>query len=188
MKTLIVTTLILLGLAGVAFPQSERTFNSIVVRDEAPGWRNIIVVDYDCDFAWVGRHFGDQRDFGGNTTPGVFIHSKAHNHWLQILRVSTAGAKFGKAPEDARLQMGWDFTKLASKQFVPLPLSYGSLDFPDKIVYDDTHGTYVLYFDTWARKESVTTTLLIPKKDLVEAFEYYARHKYRVLDIGRTTH
>jgi hypothetical protein len=178
MKTLIGTTLILFALASVAFPQSEKAFNSIVVRDETPGSRNILVVDYDCEFAWVGRHFGDGRDFGGGTNPGIFVHSKTHDHWLQILRVSTSGAKFGKAPQNARLQVGWDFTGLVSKQFVPLPLPAGSLHLPDKVVYDETHGTFVLYFDSWANKETVTTTLLIPKKDLLEAFEYYySKHK-----------
>jgi hypothetical protein len=178
MKTLIATTLILIALVGLAFPQSEKSsFNSIVVRDDSPGFRNVIVVDYDCEFSWAGRHFGDGRDFGGGTRPGIFVHSKKHDHWLQIVRVSTTGAKFGKAPDDALLQVGWDFTRLASQPFVPLPLPAGSLHLPDKVAYDDAHGTYVLYFDSKAGRESMATTLLIPKRDLLEAFEYYSKHR-----------
>jgi len=177
MKTVVVTTLILFGLASVACPQGEKSFHSIVVRDETPGQRNILIVDYDCEFAWVGRHFGDGRDFGGGTNPGIFVHSKTHDHWLQIVRVSTVGAKFGKAPQDARLQVGWDFTRLASAQFVSLPLPAGSLHLPDKVAYDETRGTFVLYFDSLTKDDSVTTTLLVSKKDLLEAFEYYSKRR-----------
>jgi len=177
MKTLVVTALILFGLTSVALAQSEKAFDSIVVRHETPGWRNVIVVDYDCEFVWVGRHFGDARDFGGGTKPGIFVHSKAHNVWLQIVRVSTSGAKFGKAPEDARLQVGWDFTRLTSAQFVPLPLPAGSLHLPDKVSYDDKRAAFVLYFDSSAKSDSMTTTLLISKKDLLEAFEYYSKQR-----------
>lgn len=187
MKTLIATALMVFGLTSIGFSQSERTFHSIIVRDEPPGWRNTSVLDYDCGFAWVGRHFGDGRDFAGGTTPGVFVHSKAHDRWLQILRLSTFGAKFGKAPLDAKLQVGWDFTGLVSKEFVPLPIPAGSLHLPDKVAYDDTRGTFVLYFDSWAKRESVTTTLLIPKKDLVEAFDYYSRVRKTVAHVGRTS-
>jgi hypothetical protein len=47
------------------------------------------LVDYDCGFAWVVQDFRDSRDFGGNTSPGVFVRSKAHNRRLKILLVST---------------------------------------------------------------------------------------------------
>jgi hypothetical protein len=40
---------------------------------------------------------------------------------------------------------------------------------------NETHRTFVLYFDSWANRKSVTTKLLISKQDLLEAFEYYSR-------------
>ena len=71
---------------------------------------------------------------------GIFVHSKTHDHWLQILRVSTTGAKFGKAPPDARLQVGWDFTGLVSKQFVPLPFLPGRCIFQTRLLMTTLTG------------------------------------------------
>ena len=155
-------------------PQSEKTFHSIVVERNLPD-RRTRLVDYNSEFAWVTQDFGDSRDFGGSQVPGVFAHSHSHNRWLKILRVSTAGSKFGKCL-DLRLQAPWDFTSLSSREFVPLPLTGGSaIHLPDKIVYDSLRQVFVMYFDSFAGKDSITT-LIIPKKDLTEAFDYYGKH------------
>lgn len=160
------------------FPQSEKTFHSIVVeRNVPPNMRGTRLVDYNSEFAWVSQDFGDSRDFGGGQVPGVFVHSHSHNQWLKILRVSTAGSKFGKCL-DPRLQVTWDFTNLSSREFVPLPLTGGSaIHLPDKIVYDSVRQVFVMYFDSSAQEYSVITTLIIPKKDLTEAFDYYEKHE-----------
>ena len=186
MRLFFVLSLILLGLVGSpGLAQSQETFHSIVVRDESPSPRNNRLVDYDCGFAWVGQDFGDSRDFGGNTRPGVFVHSKTHNHWLQILRVSTSGSKFGKSLRDAKIQAPWDFTGLASKPFVPLPLPDGGLPIsggqtihlPDKITFDKGRNAFIMYFDSDAKIESMATILIIPMKDLTEAFDHYTKRK-----------
>ena len=183
MKLFLVVSLVFLTLANRGSAQSQSTFQSIVVTDERPARRSTSLVDYDCGFAWVAQDFGDSRDFGGNTSPGVFVHSKAHNRWLKILRVSTAGAKFGKSPPNAMIQAGWDFTSLASKQFVPLPLPDGGLPIsggqvihlPDKVVFDERRNAFIMYFDSSANNDSMTTILIIPKTDLTQAFDLYRK-------------
>lgn len=185
MKSLVLLSLILLGLVGSGSPQSRETFHSIVVSDERPSLRNNRLVDYDCDFAWVAQDFGDSRDFGGNTRPGVFVQSKAHRAWLKIRAVSTTGAKFGKSRPDWMIQAPWDFTSLTSKQFVPIPLPDGGLPIsggqvihlPDKVVYDKGSNAFVMYFDSQSNINSATTTLIIPKRDLNEAFDHYTKGK-----------
>jgi hypothetical protein len=161
MRTAFVLFVILVALIeGAAAPEYERAFNSIVVKDEHPARRSTRLVDYDSNFAWVTQDFGDSRDVGGNTVPGMFVHSHRHNRWLQIMRVSTVGAKFGKSPDNARI--------------VTLPISGGSaLHEPDKVIYDASRNAYVLYFDSYAKIDSMTTALIIYKKDLDTAFDYF---------------
>src|SRR5438046_2517511 len=108
MRRLIIITLMIAVAEGLCFAQAEKTFRTIIVADEQPAHRSTRLVDYDSHFAWVSQDFGDYRDFGGNTVPGLFVHSHAHNGWLQILQVSTAGAKFGKAPPNVDIQAPWD--------------------------------------------------------------------------------
>lgn len=183
MRIVIFISLCVLALvASVVAAESEKSFQTIVVTDEQPAQRSIFLVDYNADFAWVAQHFGDHRDFGGNTKPGVFVHSHAHNRWLQILRVSTAGAKFGKSPDNAMIQAPWDFTSLAAKKFVPLPLpdagKWTPLHLPDKVVYDAARNVFILYFDSSQNSDSMTSTLIISKSDLNEAFDaYYGRRR-----------
>jgi hypothetical protein len=195
MRIASVALLIFFVFVGTAWSQSETSFHAIVVKDERPSQRRSRLIDYDCDFAWVGQGFGDSRDLAGNTVPGVFVHSHDRDLWLQILRVSTVGAKFGKSPKDAIIQAGWDFTRLASREFVPLPLPDGGLPnpggqvihLPDKVTYDRERDAFVMYFDSRAKIDSMTTTVIIPKKDLVEAFEYYAG-KNRVVSSDPANH
>jgi len=177
MRTAFVLFVIVVALIeGAGAPQYERAFSSIVVKNEHPSRRSTRLVDYDSDFAWLAQDFGDSRDFGGNTVPGVFVHSHRHNRWLQIIRVSTVGAKFGKSPDNAKIQAPWDFTSLASTTFVTLPISGGSaLHEPDKVIYDASRNAYVLYFDSYAKIDSMTTALIISKKDLDTAFDYFYR-------------
>jgi hypothetical protein len=176
----VVQLLIFVALVGgVAAAQGERIYTTIVVTAERPAYSSTILVDYNADFAWVGQSFGDPAD---NTKPGVFVHSHAHEAWLQILRVSTAGAKFGKSPAgNTGIQEGWDFTSLASKKFVPLPLPdagrWSGLHIPKKVVYDAPRDVFVMYFDVDERYKSMLTTLVISKKDLLQAFDdEYGRH------------
>ena len=88
MKTTLATALLFLTIAVNGSPQYKKTFGSIVMTNEHPAHRSIRLISYNCDFAWIAQ------DFGGNTPAGVFVHSKALDGWLQILTVSTSGAKF----------------------------------------------------------------------------------------------
>jgi hypothetical protein len=87
------------------------------------------------------------------------------------------GAKFGKSPDNAMIQAGWDFTSLVSKKFVPLPLPdagrWSPLHLPDKVVYEAARDVFVLYFDSFQKIDSMRSTLIISRKDLTEAFDRY---------------
>lgn len=186
--------LLFLMIAGVAIAESQQsdsssdssktkrnwqkeTFHSIVAQfPEGPRHRNMFLIDFDDQFAWMGRHYGDNRDFGGNTVPGLFVYSKSHDTWIQILEVSTAGAKFGKL-FTPKISAPWDFTDLASKPFVQVPISTSFLHFPDKVVYDSAHDVYTVFFDSRQKVDSAVTTLLISKKDLLEAFSHFNWHE-----------
>ena len=50
-----------------------------------------------------------------------------------------------------------------------------AIHLPDKVVYDASRNAYVLYFDSYARIDSMTTTLIISKEDLDAAFDDYHR-------------
>ena len=170
MKWILVSVLLLLF--ALSTPQQPGNFRSILVDDDRPARRSIRLVSYDADFAWIAQDFGDSRDFGGNTKPGVFVHSKAHDRWLKIVQVSTQGAKFGKSPADVILQAPWNFTDLTKQETVPLPIPTGGpIHLPDKVVYDKSRAAFLMYFDTWS--EEGTTMLVIQKADLIDAFMHY---------------
>ena len=178
MKSLLLLAFFSFSLVIPMKAQTEKQFDSIAVRFEGPGHRNLSLIDFDCEFAWMDRDFGDGRDFGGATTPGIFVYSKSRDRWLHILNVSTAGATFGKSPPQALIQAPWDFTHFASTNFVPLPIpSPGQMHGPDKVVFDEKRDAYLLLCDDqWKLDskviESAGTTLVIPKKDLLAAFDY----------------
>lgn len=95
MKPLLLITLSGLSFLSPGYAQVEKRFGSIVVRNGEFGVapRNGFLIDFDATFAWMG---GESGDFGTNNgTPGVFVYSKPRSRWLQIAKVSTAGAKFG---------------------------------------------------------------------------------------------
>jgi hypothetical protein len=166
----------LLILVSLTFPQEEPNFHSIVVANELPHRRNVWLVSYDKDFAWMARDFGDSRDFGGGTKPGVFVHSKASDRWLRISLVSTEGAKFGKSV-NPRLAAPWDFTRLAEEKFVPLPIpTGGAIHLPDRVVYNEDRDAYLMYFNS--ESQVTMTMLVISRKDLLAAFEHYRDKNY----------
>lgn len=176
MKSLLLIALVWCSLINVSSAQIAKRFGSILVRVEGRPTRNTNLIDFDANFAWLGRHFGDHRDSGGNTKPGVFVYSKAHKVWLQIAEVGTTGAKFGKSPADATIQAPWDFNTLATHPTAALPLpTPGAIHLPDKVIHDEARDVFVLYFDSETQNESQITTLLIPEKDLFDAFEHYRR-------------
>jgi hypothetical protein len=69
-------------------------------------------------------------------------------------------------------------TALIFNSSVPSPVpTLRATHVQDKIAYDETRGTFVLFFDLHLKIESVTTTLQFPKKELIKAFDCYKRRK-----------
>jgi hypothetical protein len=170
--------LALVLLPAMAFAQA------VVMSEAHPGTRNTSVIYYDDSFLFMSRNFGDQRDPRGNTVPGLFVHSKAHDRWLQIHELSTKDGKFGKSSsedpeENKRLQMsqvGWDYTAYAQKPSIELPLkTAGSIAFPEAIDFDAKGDRFKLSFYTSWKIESAATRLFLSRKELIEQFDKLAK-------------
>ena len=160
------------------FQSSAAPRPTIVAQRSGPPQRNFYIIYYDDKFLFAARHFGDARDFGGNTEPGLFVHSKEHSSWIQVTKISTAGGRFGTSHSDdpeaqKRLRfasMGWDFTRYATEAYVPQPMRQGALTFPEKITYDPNTDLYKLrYLTSWGGP-SAETVLYIKRSDLTAAF------------------
>ncbi len=153
---------------------------SIVSRPSEPPRRNFYIIYYDSSYLFTARHYGDHRDPGGNTEPGLFVHSKAGDCWLQISAVATRGGKFGKSsptdPDEQKrlngISISWDFTSLVAKEFAELPLkTSGSIDFPDVIEDDELGQQYRLHFNSRLGIASAETVLVVKKADVETAFK-----------------
>jgi hypothetical protein len=141
--------------------------------------RNVRNIFEDETYLFVARHYGDHRDPGGNTEPGLFVCSKKLNQWIQVLSISTADGRFGTStsddPEQQRRlslsQVVWDFRKLAASDYAEQPLrTSGSIVFPDEISYDLATGRYRLrYLSSW-KIPTAETVLYILRADLIQAF------------------
>jgi len=138
-----------------------------------------LFIYYDDSFLFGFRHYGDSRDFGGSSEPGLFVHSKEHNRWIQILQISTLGGRFGKSDSDdpeVRKRMefvsvGWNYTRYAHLPYIDQPMhTSGSLNFPELIKYDSSTGQYELRYNSDYKIPSVETVLYVDRKDLVDAF------------------
>ena len=172
MRSLALLGLLLLQIA----PANRPTLT--VARAEFPR-RNFHILYYDDAFLFVGRHFGSAADPGGNTEPGLFVHSKEKDRWLQITAISTADGKFGTSnsddPEAKRRLMvpsvGWNFAHLAAQPYAHQPLQTGgSIVFPDRVEVDDLTDRYRLrYMSSWGIP-SAETVLYIHRAELVQAF------------------
>ncbi len=155
---------------------------SVVTEFDSPGTRNVSVIHYDGRFLFLARNFGDHRDFHGNTEAGLFVHSKAHDRWLRILRVSTKDAKLGKSQSDdpeenkrlMKSSVGWDFTAHTNKPWIDIPLkTSGSIAFPDTIELATGDRYKMSFFTRWEMKNA-TTVLYVSRKDLSEQFDKIA--------------
>ena len=152
---------------------------SVVTKPCDAPQRNVVILYYDDAFLIAGRHFGDQRDVAGASEPGLFVNSKEKNRWVQILAISTDGAKLGRSwSDDPQVQkklrtapVGWDFTSYATRPYIDQPLhTSGSIAFPDQIAYDEASGRYELrFFSSWGAP-SAETVLYVRRSDLVDAF------------------
>lgn len=171
---IIVTCLAVAFLPALAFSQP------IVTMASSPGTRNLTVIYYDKDFLFLARNYGDHRDFGGSTEPGLFVHSKSHDCWLKVSQVSTKDARFGKSDSDnpgeknrlLKSSVVWDFTSYVNKSSIELPLrTSGSIAFPDRIEYEEKADRFKMgFFSSW-NIPSAETSLYLRRKDLIEQFE-----------------
>lgn len=169
--------LALVGLLFQAVPAPPRS--SVVTKPSDPLLSNVQVLYYDEVFLLAGRTFGDRRDAVGTLEPGLFVHSKDKNKWLQILAISTAGAKLGRSwSDDPQVQkkiraapIGWDFTPFATRPYIDQPLhTSGSIAFPDRVAFDAVTGRYELHFFSSWGAASAETVLYIVRSDLADAF------------------
>lgn len=159
---------------------SVASAQSVVTKEAFPGARNLRVIYYDNSFLFMARHYGSDRDVGGNTEPGLFVHSKAHDRWLQIVEVPTKDGKFGKSSSDDPVEkeklktasVGWDFTGYAKKPSIALPLkASGSIAFPDKMELDAATDRYKISFFTSWEVESAVTRLYLSRTELTAQFD-----------------
>ncbi len=161
------------------FQSSADPRPTIVAQWSEPPRKNFNIIYYDDKFLFAARNYGDARDFGGNTEPGLFVHSKEHSSWIQVTKISTAGGHFGTSRSDdpeARKKLrfasvGWDFTRYASEAYAPQPMmTSGSISFPEKISYDRNTDLYKLRYLTSWEVPSAETVLYIKGSDLTAAF------------------
>lgn len=149
---------------------------SIRSRPAFPPGRNFYIIYYDGAYLFAARHYGSSTDPGGNTEPGFFVHSKADDRWIQIVSVRSRDGKFGSSAEVHDLAVSWNFSALAKKAYVDLPLmTSGSIDFPDRIEDEPSHDRYRLRFNSRLGVPSAETVLFVGKADLAAAFAPSAR-------------
>ena len=167
-----------LVLLAILFQTEAAERPTIIANPSIAPIRNFLFIYYDDSFLFGFRHYGDSRDFGGGTEPGLFVHSKEHNRWIQILQISTLGGRFGKSdsddPEVQRrmefVSVGWNYTRYAHLPYMEQPPNSGFLNFPDQVNYDSSTGRYELRYNSYYKIPSVETVLYVDRKDLVDAF------------------
>lgn len=137
------------------------------------------VLFYDDEFCFVGRGYVSSEDSSREIEPGIFVHSKRHNRWLRLTKITTEGGIFGTScsnnPEDQKklvmASIGWNFTGLKNAAYAELPLRYNrALAFP-KISFDSTSGIFQFGFMADWDIPSARTYLFFKRKDLLEAFD-----------------
>lgn len=170
----------ILALLALMFQAGQEGRPTIIAKLAEPPGRNFYIIYYDDSFLFAARDYGDSRDRGGNTEPGLFVHSKKHSRWIQILSISTENSRFGKSwsddpKEQKKLRfasVGWDFTRYAKESYIDQPLrTGGSIAFPDEVKYDSSRDRYELrYFSSW-KVASAETVLYVKRKDIVNAFD-----------------
>jgi hypothetical protein len=117
----------------------------------------------------VGRHYGHR----GKYTPGLFVHRKGDDRWLQITGLTTEHARLGRSPDmyDIALSAGWNYAYLREHQYAPVPRMGGSvLAFPDRIQSFPGQETYRMDFNSRLNREVSITWFWVKHADLRTAF------------------
>jgi hypothetical protein len=92
---------------------------------------------------------------------------------MEIKKLSTENAKLGRSPtsEEGLCSVGWDYSDLRKADYATIPLmTSGSVNFPDKILYQADIATYLLQFNSSWNIDAVLTQFIIKKDDLDKAF------------------
>jgi hypothetical protein len=124
----------------------------------------------DANYVFIARNYGPK----GKQVPGLFVFSNKTRKWMEINRLSTKDARFGRSPtlEEGRCSVGWDYSGLREADYATIPLrTSGSLNFPDKILYQTDTSVYLLQFNSSWNIEAVLTQFIVKKDDLDKAFE-----------------
>lgn len=140
----------------------------------------IIAVSYDEEPLWHEKIYEDGnylfviRDYGkAEYEPNFFVYGKKQRKWMEVKKLSTEHAKLGRSASPkakSALQDGWDYSGLKTVNYVNLPLrASGSINFPDKITYDDKNKIFIFNFNSSAGVEEILTRFWVLKKDLDEA-------------------
>jgi hypothetical protein len=125
----------------------------------------------DANYVFVARSYGSK---GKHTVPGLFVFSNKTRKWMEINRLSTKDARLGssKTIEAAHCTVGWDYSGLREADYATIPLrTSGSLNFPDKILYQADASVYLLQHNSSRNIEAVLTQFIVKKDDLDKAFE-----------------
>ena len=146
---------------------------------EAPGHRVSIL--YYNDSLLIANHLHAGKDIPAEDHIRQFlIHSKRHDRWLQIHRVTTQAAIFGKkeatsVEEQQRLHfipVDWDDTRFKELEYVPIPIREPSFfALPEAVEYEEHANRFVLRFHTSSGVKSVETRLYISEAAIEEAFQ-----------------
>ena len=160
-----VVSLSVVGCSDVRRPPLQKTRASVILVEVSQPTDLRPVIFEDDEYGFWSRNYGAKGEF----TPGLFVFSKAANRWMRIDKLSTVGAKLGRAPtlEEGICSVGWNYSGLASADYADVPLrTSGSLNFPDKILYDTTASAYRLQFNSSWGIEAVLTEFVVRKDDL----------------------
>lgn len=163
-------------LPGEASTQVAHARPSAILADasQPSGLRPMIY--QDDDYAFFKRGYGAK----GDHVPGLFLFSKKQKKWMKIRKLSTDRAKLGRSPTDEEAaatgkgpcSVGWNYSQIRESDYVTLPLmTSGSVNFPDKIVYDREPLEYLLQFNSSWNIDGVLTQFVVKKKDIDQAFQ-----------------
>jgi hypothetical protein len=137
---------------------SRPTVKGVALKQE-PKWHRQIYRDQYYQFVFSNYS-------NGRNVPIFFAHDRVHNQWLEIMKLSTENARFGRSldiPSDASS----DFRALADVEYVPLPLkARESTMFPDRITFDSENGLYRMDCNSQLNLAMSLTSFWVRKSDL----------------------
>ncbi|MHC4119826.1 MAG: hypothetical protein ACYSWO_20205 [Planctomycetota bacterium] len=149
-------------------PASQRPTVILSASEDPAGQRRTIYED--SDYVFVAGDYGPK----GKQAPGLFVFSKKMGKWMEIRQLSTKEAKLGRSPtpEEGLSSVAWDYSALRKADYATIPLmTSGSVNFPDKILYEADTATYLLQFNSSWNIDAVLTRFIIKKDDLDKAFD-----------------